>query len=49
MCFCSASKQIANRHRVSDPHPFHADPYLGFEINADPDLGRDISNHCVFT
>jgi len=22
--------------RVSDPHPFHADPGRGFEINTDP-------------
>jgi len=29
--------------KVPDPHPFHADPDPGFEINADPDpdLGLD--------
>jgi len=28
--------------RVSDPHPFHADPNPGFQIFADPDPGFEI-------
>jgi len=27
--------------RVLDPHPFHADPVPGIEINEDPDPGLD--------
>jgi len=29
--------------RVSNPHPFHADPDTGFEIFADPDPGLNFS------
>jgi len=44
--------------RVSDPHPFHADPDPvfekiadpdpGFEIIENPDPGLDFLNICVF-
>jgi len=37
--------------RVSDPHPYHADPDpdSGFEINAYPDPGLDFSPKLVFS
>jgi len=34
--------------RVSNPHPFHADPNPGFEINADPDEGFNVFKKFVF-
>ena len=39
---------ISGSRRVSDTHPFHADPDPWFEINVEPDEGLDFFQKFVF-
>ena len=41
--------KVSDPSMVSDPHPFRADPYSGFEESADPNRGWIFSSQLFIT